>query len=99
MPDGEVTLLDQPGRQAPGRGVEGGAGPDDAATHDEHVELAVDHRGRQGAQCGLPCSGAERTGLGHLFILPDALLAGVIPILRADAEAPAGAPATIITQT
>ena len=50
----EVALLDQPGGQAAGRRVEGGAGTDDAAADDEQVELAVGSGGGQGASaaCG-----------------------------------------------
>ncbi len=41
VPDGEVALLDQAGRQTTRHGVQGRAGADDATADDEDVELAV----------------------------------------------------------
>ena len=61
---GEVALLDQAGRQAAGDRVERGAGADDAAADDEHVELVAlegPHR-RQRSVTGFRAEGA---GLAH----------------------------------
>ena len=68
---GQVALLDQPGRQPAGGRVQGGARPDDAAAHDQHVELAVGCAvAARTPQRRLASRRAERTGLGHASILP-----------------------------
>jgi hypothetical protein len=41
---GEVAGLDEPDRQPPGGGVEGGSGAHHAAADDQDVELGVRHR-------------------------------------------------------
>ena len=70
---GQVALLQQPGAQPAGDGVQGGAGPDHPAADDEHVELALagepPHR-REGGVTSLRSEGAGLASvLAHVIIL------------------------------
>ena len=68
--DGQVALLEQPGGEPAGHGVEGRAGADDPAADDEDVELPVGGRRRQRGERLVASPGAECAGLGHVPILP-----------------------------